>query len=61
MIDSKAVKLSVLDDAVCVESLSVSSGFRSDFYDCMTSRADAPFELTDALLCADGPVKSLVD
>ncbi|WP_455432693.1 hypothetical protein [Streptosporangium soli] len=27
----------------------------------MTARADALFELTDALLCADGPVKSLVD
>jgi hypothetical protein len=46
---------------LCASSPCPSSGFRSDFYDCMTSRADAPFELTDALLCADGPVKSLVD
>ena len=55
------MKVSLLDDAARVESLSVLSGFRTDFYDCLTSRADALFELTDALLCADGPVKSLVD
>ena len=27
----------------------------------MTARADALFELTDAVLCADGPVRSLVE
>ncbi|MGO1052909.1 transposase [Crossiella sp. CA198] len=27
----------------------------------MTARADALFELADAVLCADGPVTSLVD
>ena len=31
-----------------------------DFYDCLTGREDALFELTDALLCADGPAKALV-
>jgi len=36
------------------------SRFRADFYDSLTGRADALFELTDALLCADGPVKTLV-
>jgi len=35
--------------------------FRRGFYDCLTARADALFELTDAVLCADGPVRSLVD
>jgi hypothetical protein len=35
--------------------------FRRQFYDCLTARADALFELTDAVLCADGPVSSLVD
>ena len=35
--------------------------FREVFYGCLTARADAQFELTDALLCADGPVRSLVD
>ena len=37
------------------------SGFRQDFYRCLTARADALFELTDAALCADGPVTSLVE
>ena len=37
------------------------SGFRKAFYDCLTARADALFELTDAALCADGPVTSLVE
>jgi hypothetical protein len=37
------------------------SGFRSLFYDeCLTRRADALFELADGVLCADGPVTSLV-
>ena len=35
--------------------------FRREFYACLTARADALFELTDAVLCADGPVRSLVE
>lgn len=35
--------------------------FRGEFYRCLSRRADALFELTDALLCAGGPVTSLVD
>lgn len=53
--------MSLLDDAARVESLRVLCGFRTDFYRCLTARADALFELTDALLCTDGPVKTLVD
>lgn len=53
--------MSLLHDAVHVESLTVLSRFRTDFYDCLTSRADALFELADAVLCTDGPVRSLVD
>jgi hypothetical protein len=34
--------------------------FRSEVYRCLTRRADELFELTDALLCAEGPVQSLV-
>jgi hypothetical protein len=34
--------------------------FRSRLYDCLTLRADALFELTDAVLCADHAVTSLV-
>jgi hypothetical protein len=36
------------------------SGFREGFYRCLTGRADALFELTDAVLCAEGPVSTLV-
>src|SRR3954462_15854304 len=35
--------------------------FRGEFYTSLTARADALFELTDAVLCADGPVTSLVE
>src|SRR5499427_915152 len=34
--------------------------FRRDLHGCFTARADALFELADAVLCADGPVKTLV-
>lgn len=34
--------------------------FRRHFYQCLYRRADALFELADAVLCADGPVTSLV-
>ncbi|MFF0630646.1 NF041680 family putative transposase [Streptomyces sp. NPDC004296] len=37
------------------------SRFRCEFYSCLTRRADALFELVDAVLCADGPVRSLVE
>jgi hypothetical protein len=37
------------------------SRFRREFYGSLTARADALFELTDAVLCADGPVTSLVE
>ena len=35
--------------------------FREEFYSCLGARADALFELAEALLCADGPVRSLVE
>jgi hypothetical protein len=34
--------------------------FRGQLYRCLGRRADEQFELTDALLCAEGPVASLV-
>ncbi|WP_308193333.1 transposase [Nonomuraea sp. MG754425] len=37
------------------------SRFRKDVYACLRARGDALFELTDALLCAPGPVHSPVD
>jgi DDE superfamily endonuclease len=33
--------------------------FRRDLYSCLTARPDGLFEVCDALLCADGPVRSL--
>jgi DDE superfamily endonuclease len=35
------------------------SGFRRDFRACLTARADELCELADAVLCADGPVRTL--
>ncbi len=35
--------------------------FRRESYDCLTARAHALFDLTDAVLCADGPIRSLVE
>jgi DDE superfamily endonuclease len=37
------------------------SAFRREFYSCLSRRADALFELTDAVLCCDGPVRTLVE
>jgi hypothetical protein len=33
--------------------------FRAEFYRCLTARADEQFELADAVLCAEGPVRDL--
>ena len=52
--------MSMLQNPSCVESLPVLTWFRTEFYACLTARSDALFELADAILCADGPVKSLV-
>jgi hypothetical protein len=41
--------------------LEVLSRFRVEFYECLHARADALFELTDAVLRKDGPVQTLVD
>src|SRR6266516_1156565 len=46
-------------DAVQAGALGELSGFRQEFYRCLPARADALFELAEAVLCADGPVKSL--
>ena len=44
-----------------VESTQNLSVFRRGFHACLTSRADALFELSDAALCLDGPVTSPVE
>lgn len=48
-------------DPARVEAMAVLSQFRRELHDSLTRRADALFELTDALLCADGPVTSLAE
>jgi DDE superfamily endonuclease len=35
--------------------------FRAVFYACVTARADELFELTEALVCTEGPVRTLVE
>ena len=37
------------------------ASFRAELYGCLTARADALFELADAVLCSGGPVRSLVE
>jgi hypothetical protein len=47
-------------DAGSAGELGRLSAFRRALYDCLHRRADALFELCDAVLCSDGPVSSLV-
>ena len=35
--------------------------FRQTFYECVAARPDAVFDLVDAVLCADGPARSLAE
>ncbi|WP_253795356.1 NF041680 family putative transposase [Kitasatospora paracochleata] len=53
--------MSVLHDGVGRDAIAELSRFRGEFYSCLTRRGDALFELADAVLCADGPVRSLVE
>ncbi|MFF4934885.1 NF041680 family putative transposase [Streptomyces griseofuscus] len=53
--------MSLLHHDVRRDAFAVASHFRDDFFDSLTVRGDTLFELTDALLCADGPVKTPVD
>jgi hypothetical protein len=59
MATTRAAVISV-PDAGSAGALGTLSAFRRVFYDCLRRRADALFELTDSVLCADGPVHSLV-
>ncbi|MBE1588277.1 transposase [Nonomuraea angiospora] len=43
-----------------VEALSELSEFREVLHGCLTARPDERFELVDAVVCADGPVRTLV-
>ena len=37
------------------------SALRQEFYRCLLRRVDALFELPDAVLCTDGPVRSVAE
>src|SRR5579859_1374261 len=50
---------SVADPPGRVEAVEELSRFRTDFYGCLDARADALFELAEAMLCTEGPVVSL--
>src|SRR2546423_3976593 len=50
---------SVVGGAGRVEAVGVLSRFRTELYACLDARADALFELVEAMLCVDGPVVSL--
>src|ERR1039458_1571375 len=58
MIITKAVMDSLPENAGA-GPLAVLSRFRADFHACLTARADELSELADAVLCADGPVRTL--
>jgi hypothetical protein len=60
LIPTKAV-MNSLEDQVRAEAIERLSQFRRGLYQSLTRRADALFELAEAVLCADGPVKTLVD
>lgn len=48
-------------DAAPGGGLGALTDFRQEFSRCLTAQADALFELTDAVWCAEGPVTSLVE
>jgi hypothetical protein len=58
MITTKAVRDSLPDDAGA-GPLAGLSRFRRDFHGCLAARGDELLELADAVLCAEGPVRTL--
>src|SRR5438874_13428679 len=50
---------SLPDNAAGAGPLAVLSRFRREFHACLTARGDELSELADAVLCADGPVRTL--
>lgn len=53
--------MSLLEHGVPQDAFAELSCFRTELYACLTGRRDALFELSDALLCTDGPVKTLFE
>lgn len=61
MIEPKVVMVSLHDEVPGVEGIGVLRGFRAGLRSCLTRRGDALFEVMDAMLCAQGPVRSPVE
>jgi hypothetical protein len=61
MTETKTVRVSLLPEAVHREAFGEASRFRGEFYECLIARRDELFELTDAVLSANGAVKTPVD
>lgn len=59
--EERPLMASLPDAAAGVDALGSLSRFRVEFYDCLYARANALFELTDAVLCKAGSVQALVD
>jgi hypothetical protein len=61
--EAVAVASSMTHDGECGEGLPEArralAGFRRQLHWCLTARGDELFELADAVLCADGPVRDL--
>ncbi|WP_007507715.1 NF041680 family putative transposase [Pseudofrankia saprophytica] len=53
--------MSLLRENANVELFFALTRFRDGFYDCLDARADTLFELTDAVICTEAPVTSLVE
>jgi hypothetical protein len=54
------VSVGTVGQGLVAEAADRLRSFRGELYRCLDRRADELFELTDALLCAEGPVHSLV-
>ncbi|MGQ5655680.1 transposase [Streptomyces lannensis] len=53
--------MSLVHQGVLPDAFAEVSHFRSELYACLTVRCDALFELRDALLRTDGPMRTLFD
>lgn len=58
-LQTRAAVISMADGG-WVSALGELVAFRQAFYECLPARADALFELCEAVLCTEGPVRSLV-
>jgi hypothetical protein len=60
-INNQGLSVISVQDPVREQAVGELGRFRRMFYDCLTARPDAAFDLVDAVLCGDGPVRSLAE